>query len=190
MRQELAGAPQWTRPGCTTLEQEEIRSCRPVGAPPGLDLFVCVKDVVATSDGKKGLMVQQPYGAIAQLPDSGAAFSGSGSHEIFNVSSWLTSPGHFYFGHALLLSPRGRRHERHGRGGAGCGRSELALASSYRRTIRTRPCASGAQSPAPAAPASKGGTVPMTGVGTKQLSRPEMALSGTLKSIEGSRSGA
>jgi len=59
--------------------------------------IVCVRDVVATSDGNRGLMLQQPYGAIAQLPDSGAAFSPSGSHEIFNVFSWLTSPGHFYF---------------------------------------------------------------------------------------------
>jgi hypothetical protein len=37
--------------------------------------IVCVRDVVATSDGNRGLMLQQPYGAIAQLPDSGAAFS-------------------------------------------------------------------------------------------------------------------
>src|SRR5450631_314540 len=59
--------------------------------------IVCVRDVVATSDGNRGLMLQQPYGAIAQLPDSGAAFSTSGSHEIFNVFAWLTSPGHFYF---------------------------------------------------------------------------------------------
>jgi hypothetical protein len=59
--------------------------------------IVCVRDVVATSDGNRGLMLQQPYGAIAQLPDSGAAFSASGSHEIFNVFAWLTSPGHFYF---------------------------------------------------------------------------------------------
>jgi len=59
--------------------------------------IVCVRDVVATSDGNRGLMLQQPYGAIAQLPDSGAAFSVSGSHEIFNVFAWLTSPGHFYF---------------------------------------------------------------------------------------------
>jgi hypothetical protein len=59
--------------------------------------IVCVRDVVATSDGNRGLMLQQPYGAIAQLPDSGAAFSTSGSHTIFNVFAWLTSPGQFYF---------------------------------------------------------------------------------------------
>jgi hypothetical protein len=59
--------------------------------------IVCVRDVVATSDGNRGLMLQQPYGAIAQLPDSGAAFSASGSHMIFNVFAWLTSPGQFYF---------------------------------------------------------------------------------------------
>jgi hypothetical protein len=59
--------------------------------------IVCVRDVVATTDGNRGLMLQQPYGAIAQLPDSGAAFSVSGSHTIFNVFAWLTSPGQFYF---------------------------------------------------------------------------------------------
>jgi hypothetical protein len=42
-------------------------------------------------------MLQQPYGAIAQLPGWGAAFVATGSHEIFNVQAWLTSPGHFYF---------------------------------------------------------------------------------------------
>jgi hypothetical protein len=59
--------------------------------------IVCVRDVVATSGGNRGLMLQQPYGAIAQLPDSGAAFSTTGSHTIFNVFAWLTSPGQFYF---------------------------------------------------------------------------------------------
>ena len=58
--------------------------------------IVCVRDVVAAS-GNRALMLQQPYGAIAQLPDSGAAFAASGSHTIFNVFAWLTSPGQFYF---------------------------------------------------------------------------------------------
>ncbi len=58
--------------------------------------IVCVRDVV-TSSGGKSLLLQQPYGAIAQLPDSGAAFSTSGSHTIFNVFAWLSSPGQFYF---------------------------------------------------------------------------------------------
>ena len=58
--------------------------------------IVCVRDVVTTG-GNRNLMLQQPYGAIAQLPDSGAAFAGTGSHTIFNVFAWLTSPGQFYF---------------------------------------------------------------------------------------------
>jgi len=58
--------------------------------------IVCTRDVV-TSGSNRALMLQQPYGAIAQLPGWGAAFVASGSHEIFNVQAWLTSPGHFYF---------------------------------------------------------------------------------------------
>jgi hypothetical protein len=58
--------------------------------------IVCTRDVV-TSGSNRNLMLQQPYGAIAQLPDSGAAFAASGSHTIFNVFAWLTSPGQFYF---------------------------------------------------------------------------------------------
>lgn len=58
--------------------------------------IVCVRDVV-TSGSNRSLMLQQPYGAIAQLPDSNANFSPSGSHTIFNVFAWLTSPGQFYF---------------------------------------------------------------------------------------------
>jgi len=58
--------------------------------------IVCTRDVV-TSGSNRSLMLQQPYGAIAQLPDSGAAFAASGTHTIFNVFAWLTSPGQFYF---------------------------------------------------------------------------------------------
>ena len=58
--------------------------------------IVCTRDVV-TSGSNRALMLQQPYGAIAQLPGWGAAFVATGSHEIFNVQAWLTSPGHFYF---------------------------------------------------------------------------------------------
>jgi hypothetical protein len=58
--------------------------------------IVCVRDVTSAS-GNRALLLQQPYGAIAQLPDSGAAFAASGSHTIFNVFAWLTSPGQFYF---------------------------------------------------------------------------------------------
>jgi hypothetical protein len=58
--------------------------------------IVCTRDVV-TSGSNRALMLQQPYGAIAQLPGWGAAFVATGSHEIFNVQAWLTSPGRFYF---------------------------------------------------------------------------------------------
>jgi hypothetical protein len=58
--------------------------------------IVCVRDVTSAS-GNRALMLQQPYGAIAQLPDSNANFSATGTHEIFNVQAWLTSPGRFYF---------------------------------------------------------------------------------------------
>jgi hypothetical protein len=58
--------------------------------------IVCTRDVV-TSGSNRALMLQQPYGAIAQLPGWGAAFVATGSHEIFNVQAWLTSAGHFYF---------------------------------------------------------------------------------------------
>ncbi len=59
--------------------------------------IVCTSDVVTTSGGNRALMLQQPYGAIAQLPGWGAAFVATGSHKIFNVHAWLTSAGHFYF---------------------------------------------------------------------------------------------
>lgn len=70
--------------------------------------IVCVRDVL-TSGGNRSLMLQQPYGAIAQLPDSGAAFSATGTHTVFNVLAWLTSPGQFYFDKAagtLYYYPR------------------------------------------------------------------------------------
>ena len=58
--------------------------------------LVCTRDVV-TSGNNRALMLQQPYGAIAQLPGWNANFVASGSHTIFNVFAWLTSPGTFYF---------------------------------------------------------------------------------------------
>jgi hypothetical protein len=58
--------------------------------------IVCVRDVASTSDTRT-LLLQQPYGAIAQLPGWGAAFSTSGTHTIFNALELLSSPGQFYF---------------------------------------------------------------------------------------------
>ena len=59
--------------------------------------IVCVRDVVTTSDGFRGLLFQQPYGAIAQLPNWSAGFSVSGSHTIYNALELLNAAGQFYF---------------------------------------------------------------------------------------------
>lgn len=59
--------------------------------------IVCVRDVVATSDGFTALQLQQPYGAIAQLPGWNSGFSSSGTHTILNAFELLKAPGQFYF---------------------------------------------------------------------------------------------
>jgi hypothetical protein len=59
--------------------------------------IVCTKDVVTTSDGYRGLMLQQPYGAIAQLPNWSAGFSVTGTHTIFNAYEFLNAAGQFFF---------------------------------------------------------------------------------------------
>jgi hypothetical protein len=59
--------------------------------------IVCVRDVVTTSDNFRGLLFQQPYGAIAQLPGWNAGFSVSGTHTIYNAFELLNAPGQFYF---------------------------------------------------------------------------------------------
>ncbi len=59
--------------------------------------IVCVRDVVTTTDNYRGLLLQQPYGAIAQLPGWGAGFSTSGTHTLFNALEFLSQPGQFYF---------------------------------------------------------------------------------------------
>jgi hypothetical protein len=59
--------------------------------------IVCSRDVTTASDGSKAVMLQQPYGAIAQLPGWSSGFSVTGSHKVFNAFAWLTSPGQFYF---------------------------------------------------------------------------------------------
>jgi hypothetical protein len=59
--------------------------------------IVCVRDVVTTSDNFRGLLFQQPYGAIAQLPGWNAGFSVSGSHTIYNAFELLNAAGQFYF---------------------------------------------------------------------------------------------
>jgi hypothetical protein len=59
--------------------------------------IVCVRDVVTASDSNRALMLQQPYGAIAQLPGWNAGFSVSGNHTVVNAFEFLDSPGEFYF---------------------------------------------------------------------------------------------
>jgi len=59
--------------------------------------IVCVRDVVTTSDGYRGLLFQQPYGAIAQLPNWNAGFSVTGTHKIYNAFEFLNGPGQFFF---------------------------------------------------------------------------------------------
>lgn len=58
--------------------------------------IVCTRDVI-TSGSYRVLLLQQPYGAIAQTPGWGAAFSPSGTHTIYNAFEFLNSPGQFYF---------------------------------------------------------------------------------------------
>jgi hypothetical protein len=59
--------------------------------------IACVRDVETTADNFRGLLLQQPYGAIAQLPGWDAGFSGTGTHTLFNAFEFLNSPGQFYF---------------------------------------------------------------------------------------------
>jgi len=54
------------------------------------------RDVI-TANGYRVLLLQQPYGAIAQTPGWGAAFTTSGTHTIYNAFEFLNSPGQFYF---------------------------------------------------------------------------------------------
>lgn len=59
--------------------------------------IVCTRDVITSSDGYRVLLLQQPYGAIAQLPGWGAAFTTNSTQTIYNAFEFLNSPGQFYF---------------------------------------------------------------------------------------------
>lgn len=59
--------------------------------------IVCSRDVITTSDNNRALLLQQPYGAIAQLPGWGAGFSTSGTHTVYNAFEFLSSAGQFFF---------------------------------------------------------------------------------------------
>jgi hypothetical protein len=76
--------------------------------------IVCTRDVITDGDSRV-LLLQQPYGAIAQTPGWGAAFVPSGTHTIYNAFEFLNSPGQFYFDKTtktlLLLHPPGENME-------------------------------------------------------------------------------
>lgn len=58
--------------------------------------IVCTRSVT-TSGSYRVLLLQQPYGAIAQLPGWSAGFAVTGTHTIYNAFEFLNSPGQFYF---------------------------------------------------------------------------------------------
>jgi len=58
--------------------------------------IVCSRDV-KTDGGSLVILLQQPYGAIAQTPGWGAGFSTGGTHTIYNSFSFVDEPGEFYF---------------------------------------------------------------------------------------------
>lgn len=58
--------------------------------------IVCTRDVT-TVNGSRVLLLQQPYGAIAQQPGWNSGFSPTGTHTIYNAFEFLSQPGQFYF---------------------------------------------------------------------------------------------
>ncbi|HEY6729254.1 MAG TPA: right-handed parallel beta-helix repeat-containing protein [Polyangiaceae bacterium] len=52
---------------------------------------------VETSDDNRVLLLQQPYGAIAQLPGWNSGFSVTGRHIVVNAYAFLDEPGEFFF---------------------------------------------------------------------------------------------
>ena len=58
--------------------------------------IVCSRDI-KYDGGSMILLMQQPYGAIAQTPGWGAGFSTGGTHTIYNAFSFVDSEGEFYF---------------------------------------------------------------------------------------------
>ena len=58
--------------------------------------IACARDVI-TSGSSRVMLLQQPSGAIAQLPGWGAALVLSGSNTLYNAYEFLNGPGQFYF---------------------------------------------------------------------------------------------
>ena len=58
--------------------------------------IVCSRDI-KYDGGSMILLMQQPYGAIAQTPGWGAGFTTGGTHTIYNAFSFVDSEGEFFF---------------------------------------------------------------------------------------------
>ena len=58
--------------------------------------IVCSRDIMYDG-GSMILLMQQPYGAIAQTPGWGAGFTTGGTHTIYNAFSFVDSEGEFFF---------------------------------------------------------------------------------------------
>ncbi len=69
--------------------------------------IVCTRDIKADGNSLI-LLMQQPYGAIAQTPGWGAGFSTGGWHTIYNALEFVNDPGEFFFNkttHTLYYYP-------------------------------------------------------------------------------------
>ncbi len=69
--------------------------------------IVCTRDIKADGNSLI-LLMQQPYGAIAQTPGWGAGFSCGGWHTIYNALEFVNDPGEFFFNkstHTLYYYP-------------------------------------------------------------------------------------
>lgn len=59
--------------------------------------IVCTRDVITATNGARVLLLQQPYGAIAQQPGWNSGFRPTGAHIVFNALEFLDEPGEFFF---------------------------------------------------------------------------------------------
>ncbi len=78
-----------------------------VGGTTWNENIVCTRDI--KPDGNNlVLLLQQPYGAIAQTPGWGAGFSCGGWHTVYNALEFVDEPGEFFFdksNHLLYYYP-------------------------------------------------------------------------------------
>ena len=78
-----------------------------VGGTTWNENIVCTRDI--KPDGNNlVLLLQQPYGAIAQTPGWGAGFSCGGWHTVYNALEFVDEPGEFFFDkskHTLYYYP-------------------------------------------------------------------------------------